>query len=411
MLLLAASILFFQAIFMYWIGGTWFFPPAMYALYWAGVVACSAVIQFGDYSMTVDALTVFLGGSMFFAIGGITAMRSISGEKPQEPMSLLRKRFIQNCIVVYNVGLLSLVPLFFVTLKNLEGILGIDEFAVAARVALGESDRIGIPRYFLSLTSLGGIMAYCAAWLYDGKRRDKIILGLSVAAPLMMNVLTFARTPIYMLLVGVMAILMFRNTIRKRTVVVYALLGLSLGIFMGSVLGKGPEFNAGNNFLYSIVEKVAVYIVGGPVGFGYVMETPTSVSEIGLSLRFFTQAASSFGMDITLPHNVLGEFSDILGNVYTIYFAYWLDWGWWGVIVISLIMGYLCTAVYVFARLGNPVAGVAFGLVAGSMLNSAIGDGIFGSSIPWLLILTVVGFLWNVPIVSFRYFQLPHRNA
>ncbi len=128
---------------------------------------------------------------------------------------------------------------------------------------------------------------------------------------------------------------------------------------------------------------------------------------MGLSLRFFTQAASSFGADITLPNIVLGYFSDVLGNIYTIYFAYWLDWGWWGILIISFIMGSLCTAVYRFARMGNPAAGVAFGLVTGSILNSATGDGIFGSSVPWLLILSVVGFLWNVPIISCRFSRQP----
>jgi oligosaccharide repeat unit polymerase len=411
MTLLTASILLFQAIFMYRVGGSWLFPPALYALYWAGVLVCSVVIRFGDYSMTVDALMVFLVGSMVFSIGGYAAMRCVGWGIPREPIFPKRKHFIQSCIIAYSVGLLAFFPLFFSTLKSVGETLGIEELALAARVAFGESDRGGIPRYFLSLTSVGGIMAYCAAWLYDGQRRDKFVLGLAVFAPLMMNVLTFARTPVYMLLTGVLAILMFRKSIRKRTVVMYAILGISLGILMGSVLGKGPEFDAGKSFPHAIVEKVAVYIVGGPVGFGYVKEIPTSVGDPGLSLRFFTQAASSFGMDIKLPHNVLGEFSDILGNVYTIYFAYWLDWGWWGVVVISIIMGYLCTAVYGFARMGNPVAGVAFGLVTGAMLNSAIGDGIFGSSVPWLLILTVVGFFWNVPVFSFRFSKLPFQEA
>jgi oligosaccharide repeat unit polymerase len=402
MTLLVITILFIQAILMYRVYGSWLFPPAMFAAYWAGVIACSTMIRFGDFSLTVDAMMVFLVGSIVFSIGGYTATCCIGPGIPREPISPLRKRFIQNCIIVYSVGLLALVPLFFSTLRDVSESLGIEEFAVAVRFAFSEGDRVGIPRYFVSLTAVGGFLAYCAAWLYERTRWDKVVLGLAIFAPLIMNVLTFGRTPIYMLLTGVMAIMVFRNTVRKRTILISAFLGVSLATLIGTLLGKGPNFDSGKSSLYAIVENMAIYFVGGPVGFGHVMEVSSSVGEPGLSLRFFTQAASSFGVDITLPNIVLGYFSDVLGNVYTIYFAYWLDWGWWGVVAMASLAGFICTLMYLMARKGNPVAGVCMGIVTGAILNSATGDWIFYSSIPWLLIILIVFLLWNIPVLDFR---------
>jgi len=401
MTLLAISILLVQAIFMYMVAGSWLFPPALYAAYWAGVVAFSAVIQFGDYTMTANALMVFLAGSIVFSIGGYAAMKCVGKKEPINPVSPSRKRFIQNCIMVYSAGLFALLPLFFSNLKSVGETLEIEEFAVAARFAFGESDRAGIPRYFISLTSIGGLLAYIAAWLYDGMRRDRIVLAVAVSAPLAMNVLTFGRTPIYMLIAGVMAIMSFRNAVRIRGLLLAGFLGVSLIVSLGSVLGKGPDFDSGKSPLYAIVENVAIYFVGGPVGFGHIMEAPASVGEPGLSLRFFTQAALSLGMDISLPKIVLGYFSDVLGNVYTIYFAYWLDWGWWGVVVMAALAGFVCTLIYSMARQGDPFAGAAMGMVVGAILNSATGDWIFLSSIPWLLLGLLVLFLWSMPILGF----------
>jgi oligosaccharide repeat unit polymerase len=400
--LLVIFILLAQAVLMHRVAGSWLFPPALYAVYWAGVIACTTVTRFGDYSLTTGALMVFLVGSSMFLIGGHVATRCIGGGAIKKAISPIRKRFIQNCIGVFCFGLLAMVPFFFITIQQISADLEIEEFAVAARFAFGESDRAGIPRYFLRLISIGGILAYCAAWLYDGTRWDKFVLGMAVFSPLLMTILTFGRTPIYMLLAGVVAIMAFRGTIRLRTVFLFGALGTFLVVLMGAMLGKGPDFDSGKSPLYAVVENVAIYFVGGPVGFGYVMDNPAFVGEPGLSLRFFTQAVSSFGADIVLPNIVLGYISDVLGNVYTIYFAYWLDWGWWGVILMASLAGFFCTSIYTLARRGDPYAGVGMGMVTGAILNSATGDWIFLTSIPWMLLVLLVFFLWSIPVITLR---------
>ena len=361
----------------------------------------STIIRFGDYTITTPALVVFLVGASLFSFGGMAAVILFRECKSEVPVSPLRKRFVQNFIMVYSVGLLLLVPAFLLALRRVSGSLGLEEFAVATRIAFGESDRGGIPRYFVSLTSVGTVLAYCAAWIYGGERRDKFVIWLAVLGPLLMNVLTFGRTPIYVLITGVIAIMLFRGVIGVRNVLLCVVLGLLLFVTMGILLGKGPEFGSTKSTLSAVVENLALYFVGGPVSFGYIMYHPASVGESGLSLRFFTQAISSLGGNISLPDIVTGYFSDVLGNVYTIYFAYWLDWGWLGVSVMSLVAGFFCTSIYIRARKRYPIAGVAMGMVVPAILNSATVDLLFFSSIPWLLIVVVVYLLWNVPIPVF----------
>lgn len=401
MVLIVACLLLFQAIILYLGARSWLFPPATCAIYWAGVLLFSILIPFGDYYLSADAVMVFFLGSILFSIGGFISIRCIKQSKRPD-IHPLRKESIQNFIVFYNLFLLSLIPFFFQALQAASTDLGIVEFATGVRFALGADDRTGIPRFFASLTSIGGILAYCAAWLHDGTRRDRLILSLAVLSPLSMNILTFSRTPIYLLLSGVISILIFRRTIRLWTVPVAVASGLFLMVLIGTVLGKGPDFHAGKSPFYAFTEGIAIYIVGGPLGFSTVLKDPGMVGEPGLSLRFFAQVAASLGAEIDLPSHVLGYVSGVLGNVYTIYFAYWLDGGWYGVILMATLAGFFCTALYLLARQGNPYGGVGMGIATGAILNSATGDWIFLTAMPWILMVLLVSILWNLPIIVFR---------
>jgi oligosaccharide repeat unit polymerase len=207
---------------------------------------------------------------------------------------------------------------------------------------------------------------------------------------------------------GAGSILFFRRMIPTWFAIVGVIALLAGGIALGSALGKGLESSGGSSLIGSIAENIGIYFVGGPVGFAHIMDRPEYVGEYGLSLRIFTQALHSFGFNITLPHNILGYDRLELGNVYTMYFAYWLDWRWAGVIAIGCAYGAVSTWLYVHARRGNPIAGVGMGLVFPSIINSATGDGLFFSSIPWLLIAVIVGSLWKAPAP--RWLSMPLRR-
>ena len=410
---------------------SWLFPPALYSLYWAAVIAVAYIFGYGQYRLTVEPVSVFVIGALCFAAGGMLALQvfghhsfstSISSEvstqnthanfldrpggsvqnQPRHQINKVtrpeRKALIQTLIVIYSIGLMLLVPLFVQSIERAGAILNVSDFAVAARLGLGQLDRAGIPRYFLSLSSIGGILAYYAAWLYVGTRRDKVTLALATLAPLLMYILTFARSPVYALVVGVLAILTFRKTIKLRTAMLGLVSVLIIALAMGSMLGKGPDFRLNQSPIGAVFEKLTVYYIGGPIGFGQVMDNPQSVGEHGLSLRFFTQAAQSLGLDIYIPSNITDYVSGDLGNVYTFYFAYWLDWGWWGIIIVSALAGFVSTAVYVLARRGNAICGVALAMVIAAILNSTVVDGFFGSAIPWLLTIATGWLLWHIPL-------------
>jgi oligosaccharide repeat unit polymerase len=378
MALITSLALLILAIVLYRKFRRWLFPPVLYTLYWSGVIAGTVVFNFWSYTLTSGALVVFVVGGICFVVGGLVAEATVGAAGPQSTVPEGRKRFIQNCIIVYGIVLLLLLATFVDELARAQSILGTDQFALAARISYWDPNYSLMPRYFQSLVALGSVLAYLAAWLYDGSRRAKISLLFGVVGPLSFDVLSFGRSPVVALLLGVLSVLVLRQAVKQRSMLILLALTTIISLAMGFALGKGGSEGPVSEVSFSSVAKsVASYFVGGPLGFSQVMDQPAVVGQSGLSLRLIGQAAKSLGVDIELPDNVLGYYNPNLGNVYTIYFAYWLDYGWIGIIVVGLLAGFLCTFIYRSASNGNPVAGVAFALVPGALLTSAVGDGIF----------------------------------
>jgi oligosaccharide repeat unit polymerase len=412
--LLLGCALLLLAVGAYKLGRSLLYPAFVFTFVWAILVIGSVVLPIGHYALSMDALLVFVLGPVAFVLAGglisVVFFKKRSWVGPQ--IASRRKRRMQAFIIIYGIGLLLLIPFFIQALNAAGTAFGASSFAVTARAVLSQPNRAGVPQYFQSLTSIGMVLAYYAAWLYEGSRRDKVVLALGLLGPLVMNTLTFARSPVYGLLVGTAAILIFRRKLSRAFITLGIVTTLVLAVAMGSLLGKGPDFEAGNSPAIAILRNAATYFIGGPVGFSQIMAQPTLVGEPGLSVRFFTHPATYLFPDLKVPNNVLGNVSDDLGNVYTVYYAYWLDGGWVGVALFALLAGLACTTVYEAAKRGNPIAGVALGPMTAALVTSAYGDELFGSSVPWLLISGVGCLLWYLPAgAKLRAAETTHQQS
>ena len=382
----------------HWTSKSWFYPPVLYSAYWAIILITCSVTHIWSYELSTSSILVFVAGCAAFLIAGLLATSWLRFWKSETQLSPGRRSFMHRWIRVGSLVVLFAVPGFIFNVNQVADTYGISSFAVASHYALSRDDRLGIPRFFLSSSAVGMALAYCAAWLYEGRKRDMITLLIALIGPLLLTVLSFSRTATYTLLVGTVGIMSVRGFLRKGRLVLLVVGALSLSMVMGAFLDKLPGFEWGVKGLAAVAESLATYFIGGPLGFAQVMDRPSLVGEFGLSLRFFTQTFNSFGGDLVLPSNILGYVRSDLGNVYTIYFAYWLDGSWLGILIMAFIAGLLCTVVYEFTLRGNPVAGCAWGLVISSLLNSATGDGLFGSAMPWLVLLSAALFLWRIPL-------------
>lgn len=366
-------------------------PTALFGIIWALIIASATLIPFGTLSLKPEAISVFVVGGIAFALAGEVADLAI-GDGVFAPPSPTVMRTIQRAALAYNMALLLLVPVFISVLLQAMDTLQLDDFAVAARFALGpERERLQIPHYFQSFTSLGAILALATAWTYQGSRADRIALALSIPGPLAMSVLTFARSPVVSLLVSVAMVLAIRGRVSRRSLLTGVCLTLVLALVMGSLLSKGPDLDAVASPAQGFARSMGLYFGGGALGFSAAMDQPYRVTEPGLAYTFITQLANWFGLVKTLPDPILGDVTAELGNVYTFYFSYWADAGWIGVILGASAAGFATNTLYLLARRQSLLACVAFGVAAQTLFLQGTADPLFGSSVPWLLIFFVIG--------------------
>ena len=92
-----------MAILSYRIARSWFFPPALYALYWSVIVLASIFVKYGNHTLSIYSLFVFLTGCILFSIGGYATIQYFGLGKIKEQVTKERKGFIQKIIIFYKI--------------------------------------------------------------------------------------------------------------------------------------------------------------------------------------------------------------------------------------------------------------------------------------------------------------------
>lgn len=368
------------------IGGRWIYPPALFAFSWSFCLGAGLFLRFGGLRFSSDALLVFAIGGVLAVASGVTTTLLLRRPEVAHARDVLPDvaTSVRLLIVLLGMVLLALVPQFGGALRDAATTLGTDDFATGVRTALSLNLDL-VPRRFATAASLGTTMAYFAAAIFDGRPRDQLLLLLAVGAPLVLIIPTFARTPLIVLTVGVLGILAARRRVPWTSAGTGLGVVLAGALAMGSALGKGPE-SAGGFGVEALARNLGTYFVGGPLGFSEVMPAPSLVGEHGLGWRFVSQPLHSLGLITRIPPNVLGEVRFELGNVYTMYFAYWLDFGWAGIILISVVTGTASAALYEGALRGSLFCLAGLGILYPALLNVGVGDGLFSTATPWIIL-------------------------
>ena len=107
---------------------------------------------------------------------------------------------------------------------------------------------------------------------------------------------------------------------------------------------------------------VPAYWLGGPVAFDQVANDPGSVPSTQPINSFFVETANSLGahFEELSPHAQFTTISSATenadANVYTIYFSYYKDYGWFGMIGLMMLAGFCLTILYHVALRMGPVS-------------------------------------------------------
>lgn len=141
------------------------------------------------------------------------------------------------------------------------------------------------------------------------------------------------------LLLAFLAISSYNNTLSKRKFFVYLVcfLGLMLTVHL---------LRAGDGYEFDFVKFISVYFLAPLPAFDNVLNTHIDyISDFHgeYTLRFIIPFLQTLGFSVEGnpdPFNLHNwTYTPLPVNVYTIMFSYYVDWGYWGIIVFSILLG------------------------------------------------------------------------
>jgi oligosaccharide repeat unit polymerase len=289
------------------------------------------------------------------------------------------------------VALIVCLPWYWQFLQELGSTAGYSNIWIAIRariVALSETQWTEpVARWdsvlFSNVVTFAGLIAFVGVVHGGITKRERFFVVLQVLLALLYTLLTASTAGAASLLGGVFAIRSLKNGSMKLRQAMVVLLGFI--VVFGTVamtLGKGrtnPSASAWDN-AGPALEVVELYTIGGLVAFDRVVQDPSSIRASWSISRFFLLTANKLGATFEVP-SIHAEYtlvsSGMTANVYTIYFSYFRDYGWLGVILLPALLGSVLTVIYLKASQGSPEALVLYGMTFSGIILSGFGEQFF----------------------------------
>ena len=369
------------------------YPAALLTAAWTVLFVLLLAAGSIFYPISVETLTVYLVGAAAFSVGAILPSvffpQAFEGARPRvgrRPGGL-----------ILTGGLILLVvtlPFYWDFIQTQASPSSPDDFWFSVRsesVDLGDdwsAKSLGA-LFFEGLAVLASLLAVTAVAEGSGSRLSRIRTMLIIAMALPYALLQAASSGAVMLALGLAGAHAVRNRkLRMKTAAIAVIMAIASFSIISVALSKGKTHIDAplSENLAGVAELVGVYVLGGVVAFDTVVQYPASVPPVWNIWRVFLLTANKFGAGFDVPaHHA--QFTDISddweGNVYSIYFAYYPDYGLVGVGIIMLVLGVILTFIYQNAIRGNPRSIVLYASVFSGILLSGFSEYFFLNANFW----------------------------
>lgn len=271
----------------------------------------------------------------------------------------------------YNSAMKVLLPIFIISLLiaiyglyikgnyyNSDNIFrGIRESSV---LAMEGEDDFQYPMYVtFAMAVVGQSVAVLISLLYVGKKKNLFVI-IYACLVLLFFVMRSNKYAMAQLLLAFLAISSYNNTLYKRKFFVYLVcfLGLMLTVHL---------LRAGDGYEFDFVKFISVYFLAPLPAFDNVLNTHIDyISDFHgeYTLRFIIPFLQTLGFSVEGnpdPFNLHNwTYTPLPVNVYTIMFSYYVDWGYWGIIVFSILLGTFWGGIWKGMEKGYKVALVIY---------------------------------------------------
>ena len=342
-------------------------PAVFFVSVWAVTLAALALCGDLFFPISVVTLLIYLVGALAFSIGGMLALTA-EPTSPRRSLVILSYERHHYCRVVLDVLFvvcLCGLPLF--AHRMLDPVGGWANPTALPEVRQSAVEASGRASAFSAINNLAVLSRFVAFGLFfenDGSRARRWRAYLSLLPAIAYGSLTGSKGPAVTILLTAAFLTWLKSgkvTFKSAvTVVVLCTICFSVGVL---VINYGyVQFSSASQAGTRLAWVVPSYWLGGAVAFDQIVRDPGSVPSTQPIDSFFVESANSLGaqFDMVSPH---AQYTDISSNgisedtnVYTIYFSYYKDHGWFGMVGLMMIAGFCLTLLYQSALRMGPVS-------------------------------------------------------
>jgi len=353
------------------------YPPVMFASVWLISLLCILLTREWLYPISSETFMIYFIGAVTFSIGGLTAISYMS-------QNIMKVQHLNHMCVAkihkfldYVLFITALLfPLYLKSAADDFDISNIMIFFAKQRelfLALESSERT-----FSLLNNLPILSFILAMLMYlenDGSFSRKLRAYMAIIVAFSYGIIIGSKANFITLILAITSI----NIMRSKNFKIFPLVKVLIIVaFSFSFLLLFSNFaymdtDISVDTFHLLIKTVHNYWIGGLVAFDRIVQDPSSIESTQHLNRFFLETANGFGANFKIPflHAEYTQIStDQETNVYTIYFSYYKDFGWYGLIVGMYILGVVLSWIYAVARKGNPVAMVTYGMISTGIILS-----------------------------------------
>ncbi len=387
------------------------YPPSLFTGIW--LLSIIGLLLSGDtfYPVSIETLFVYFVGAIAFSIGGLVVFSgsAINNVKPVSftPRQTIKVyRFLDFFFLIVLIGF----P-FFGYFATKDADFSNPLFLAAQRQA-DLNHEINNP-----LGNLLVIATFLAMGMHlnnDGSFSRKWRVYLSILIAVVYGGLTGTKGNAVQLIIS-LAFISFMRAGRINFVALGSLITLALAVFAVGLLFVNfayMDLDASSmDTIVFLVGEIQSYWLGGLVIFERIVQSPESMESAQHLNRFFLETANSLGANfyVPSPNAVFTDASPTIDgiNTYTIYFSYFKDYGWSGVLLGMSMLGGVLTWIYRLARRGNPLAIIFYGVNTTGILLSVQAEHFILALNPYIKMLI---FFYVMYYVAARFSILNHST-
>jgi len=393
-------------------GKTLFSPAVVFCVVWASALLLAKEVGDFFYPFSPQTLFLFMCGAVAFSLGSwAAACFPAQTRRADPPLSKTSSRVLTLLVLV----IAAATPLCYLWLREFTSGEGPNYLSAVYTVLSVESNqldkRVSI---FLNLSSFSNIVAMIA--FYERKQNSKRSV-IAIVFSLALNILGGGRTGFTSLILALIGIDAIQNRRLRWKPLLAAFLAFFIlsGVFVIYVQKGEARADASlQQNAVPILQMFVAYASGGLVAFDRVVREPGIVKHNWHINRFFLLTLNRFGAHSEVPE-LKADFVAIGPhllqiNVYTFYFAY-MDFGYFGMMLIVLVLGFIITLCYMKAISGSRIAVLMYGLFFGGVVLSIYFEPFFMPIISLLKPFVVFWLLFRFPAMWVKFSQLAKRSV